>query len=217
MADIALALYGASVKRRETINGRFGDMLSYMLMAVCILKRFEAEGCRPADKVCAEWGIKYCMAKTQTALVGLYENMHPLFKYLFAPLSRINPIAIMPSDKLGQKLAVALLENNDFRNNLTEGVYLPKDENEALGRLEAARESVFKADGIMGRIKAAVKSKNLPKGRPDELIDAALRANIISAEEFNFLSGAKALWLDAIMVDAFEIDDYLSYQMEKSV
>lgn len=217
MADVALALFGESVKRRETINGRFGDMLSYMLMAVCILRRYEAEGCRPEDKVCVEWGMKYCLAKTNASLISLFENIHPVFKYVFAPLARINPIGIMPSDKLGQKLAVNLLTNNDFRDNLTDGVFLPEDENDALGRLEAARDSVVKAEGIMSRIKAAVKSGNLPKGRPDELTDAALRANIITAEEFNFLSGAKALWLDAIMVDAFEIEDYLSYKMKNSV
>ena len=217
MADIALALFGASVKRRETINGRFGDMLSYMLMAVCVMRRYEAEGCRVEDRVCVEWNLKYCMAKTQAALVGLYENMHPAFKYLLAPLARINPIGIMPSDRLGQKLAMNLMENDDFRNNLTDGVYFPKSETESLGRLEAARNSIIKADSVMAKIKAASKKGDLPKGRPDEMVDAALRANIITADEFSFLSGAKALWLDAIMVDAFEIDDYLSYEMKNSV
>lgn len=217
MADLALAMFGASVKRRETINGRFGDMLSYMLMATCILRRYEAEGSRAEDKIAAEWGIQYCLSKVQTALVSLYENMHPLFKYVFAPLARINPIGLYPSDKLGSKLAVKLLEDDQFRNNLTDGVYYPKDANDALARLEAARDSVIKAEALMAKIKTAIKAGTLPKGRADELIDAALKANVITTDELNFLNGAKALWLDAIMVDAFELTDYASYKMEHSV
>lgn len=217
MADIALAMFGASVKRRETINGRFGDILSYMLMAVCVMRRYEAEGTRPADKIAAEWALQYCMAQTQKGFVALFENMHPIFKYTLAPLARLNPMGIMPSDKLGQKLAMNLLENDEFIANLTDEAFIPKDANEHLNKLDKARKTVIEADAILAKIKAAIKAKDLPKGRAEDLAKEAADKGIITQTEFDNLSKFKELWLDAIMVDSWEIEDYLDYGMKNSV
>jgi len=186
-------------------------------MAVCIMKRYEAEGTRPADKVAAEWALQYCLAQTQKGFVALFENMHPIFKYTLAPLARLNPIGIMPSDRLGQKLAMNLLESNEFINNLTDEIFIPKDEKDHLNKLERARSTVIAADGIMAKIKAAIKAKELPKGRAEDLTQQALEKNIISQAEFDDLKKFKELWLDAIMVDSWEIDDYIDYSMKTSV
>jgi hypothetical protein len=186
-------------------------------MAVCTLKRFEAEGSRPEDKACAEWVLKYCMYKIQLGFVGLYENMGFIFKYIFAPLARINPIGLYPSDALGQKLAGKLLEDVKFRNNLTYETYLPTKEGEHLKRLEDAAASIFYAEGIFAKIKLGMKAGTLPKGKPEKLLDEAQKAGVITAEEVSQVRGFQKLWIDAIMVDSFEVDDYLSHKMEHSV
>ena len=216
MSDAALALFGASVKRRETINGRFGDALSYMLMATCAIKRFEAEGEKPEDKVCLEWVLRYCMAQTNEAFIGLYDNMHPIFR-IHAFMARLNPICRMPSDRMGQKLATALLEDTKFRDNLTQEIHLPKDEKEIMARYEKGYELIAGTKDIARKIKAAVKAGELPKGKVNQLVDAALEAKIITAAEAETMAGAVTLWHDCIMVDSWEIDDYLSYAMKKSV
>jgi len=216
LADVSLALYGGGLKRKETISARLGDVLSYMLMASCIIRRFEAEGERAEDKDCAEWVLKYCFTEMNKAFVGLYENMSPIF-WLHAQLARLNPISCNASDKLQHKVASALLDNGKLRENLTEELYIPKDKKEALGRLEKAFDMVHESKDIIAKIKAAIRAKELPKAKVTSLIDAALKKKIITASEGKFLSEAAALWHDAIMVDAWEIEDYLSHEMKKSV
>jgi hypothetical protein len=62
-----------------------------------------------------------------------------------------------------------------------------------------------------------MKEKKLPKGKPENMITEALEANIITELEAASLKKAREVWLDAIQVDSFELDDYSSYQMEKSI
>ncbi len=215
MTDVALALYGGGIKMKERINSRFGDALSYMLMASCTLRRYTAEGSREEDRECVEWVLQYCMYETQKAFEGLYENMGWGFKYTFGLLSRINPIGTMPADWLGHKLAKRLLEQGEFRDHLTADIFMP-DAKEHLSVLEKAHATVYEMEPVLARIKAASKEKRLPKGKPEMLVKEALAAEIITKEEAESLKKANELWLDAVMVDSFEIDDYLSYQMKSS-
>lgn len=216
LADAALAIYGASIKRRETINGRFGDALSYMLMATCVMKRFEAEGSKKCDEVAVEWVLQYCFAKVNEAFIGLYGNM-PVFFKVHEMMARLNPIATMPSDKLGSKLATALANDEDFRESLTGEIFIPKDEEDALGRLEKGYQMAQDAQPIIKKIKAGIKAKELPKKRVKFLVEDAKKVKVITAQEAKFMEEALAVWHEAIMVDSWEIDDYLGYEMKKSV
>lgn len=216
LSDAALALYGGGLKRKETISGRFGDVLSYMLMATCVMKRYEAEGEREEDLKAAEWALDYCFHQVNDGFIGLYGNMGILFKG-HEILARFNPIGVKPSDKLGQGLAQELLDDGKFRKNLTEEIYIPKDAKEALGRLEKGFDLASEAEGINNKIKVAVKEGKLPKARISALIDEAKAKKVITAAEAKFMKDSQKLWLDAIQVDAWEIDDYINHQMKKSV
>ncbi len=44
LADVAFAIYGGNIKRKEMLNGRFGDILSNMYLASSVMRRFVAEG-----------------------------------------------------------------------------------------------------------------------------------------------------------------------------
>lgn len=216
LADVALALFGASVKRRETINSRFGDVHSYMLMASCVMRRYDAEGENKEDAIAAKWALDYCFEEINKAFVGLYENMHPMFK-IHALLARLNPIGFGNSDKSSQKLAKTLLDDSELRKNLTKEIFLPKDENEHMNKLERGFAMIHETDQIVLKIKDAIKAKELPKAAIGNLIDQAKEQKIITAKEAKTLAEAGELWHDAIMVDSWEIDDYLTHRMKKSV
>ena len=213
MSDAALAIYGAGIKRHENISGRFGDVLSYMLMAVCTLRRFEAEGERKEDAVCVEWTLQYCMAEIQKAFDGLNSNM-PLPFRMLGVIGKINPIGTMPSDRLGSKLAAKLMEKGEFRVNLTNEIYLPKDTKDGLGKLENAFQLAHDLQDVIDKIKQAMKDGKLKKGKPERMYKEALEAGIITKSDSESLAKANDVWLDAIQVDSFEIEDYLSYQMK---
>src|SRR5262249_7755714 len=49
MADVAMGMLGGTLKFREKITGRYADILSWMYLSTCVLRRFEAEGRRKED------------------------------------------------------------------------------------------------------------------------------------------------------------------------
>jgi acyl-CoA dehydrogenase len=216
-ADLALAIYGGGIKLKERVNSRFGDILSNMLLATCAMRRFEAEGERKEDKIAMEYAVQYCLAEIQKAFSELYDNMGSPFKYTLGFMARINPFGGVPSDKLGHKLAMKLMERGGLRDNLTTEIYLPKDDEESLGRLEKAFNLALEAEDLLAKIKLAMKEKKLPKGKPENMIAEALEANIITELEAASLKKAREVWLDAVQVDSFAIDDYLSYEMKNSI
>ena len=216
ITDVSLAMFGGGMKMKESLGGRFGDILSYMLMVSCVLRRYQVEGERKEDTACVVWLMEYCFAEIQKAFEGVYDNMGGFFRYTFLPLSRINPMGKMPNDYLSHKLAKKLFTSTDFRDNLTVDVYMPEDSKEHLNKLEKAFASAAEMEGILARIKQASKDRKLPKGKPENLVKEAVAAEIITKEEADSLKKSSALWLDAVMVDSFEIDDYLSFQMKTS-
>jgi acyl-CoA dehydrogenase len=216
VADLALAIYGGGIKMKERVNSRFGDILSNMFLATCALRRFEAEGETKEDKIAMEYAVQYCLAEIQKAFVELYDNMPAPFKIL-SFMTRINPFGGVPSDRLAHKIAEKLMEKGGLRDNLTTEVYLPKTDDEHLGRLEKAFNLALEGEDLLAKIKQAMKEKKLPKGKPENMIAEALEANIITELEAASLKKAREVWLDAVQVDSFELDDYSSYQMEKSI
>ena len=49
LADASMLTLGGSLKRREMISARLGDMLSYLYLASAVLKRYEDQGRPEAD------------------------------------------------------------------------------------------------------------------------------------------------------------------------
>ena len=46
-----MASFGGDLKRKEKLNGRFGDILSALYLGVCVLRKFEEESCKKEDEV----------------------------------------------------------------------------------------------------------------------------------------------------------------------
>src|SRR3546814_18469378 len=57
LADVSMALLGGSLKRRERLSARLGDILSQMYLASAVLKRFEDDGRQAADAPLAHWSL----------------------------------------------------------------------------------------------------------------------------------------------------------------
>ncbi len=214
MADIAMSSLGGALKFKEKLTGRFADILSWMLIASAILRRFEAEGRRKEDEIYLHWSMQYALAQMQEAFDGIFRHLSPplmgwFFKGPLALWSRINPIGTMPNDKLGHKVAHSLQVPGDQRDRLFDGLYVPADEEEAVGRIENAFKLSYEADQIVVRINHAIKSKKLPKGKPMTMIEKAVEAGIITKDEANLINRAEEARDDAIQVDHFSLTEYL--------
>jgi len=207
-ADAALLLLGGEIKRKEKLSARLGDVLSQMYLASAALKRFEADGRPAADLPLLRWSVEDALYKSQQAMNGVLGNfpsraLAVLVRFIAFPLGR--PFA-PPSDELGHRVAELLLEPGEARDRLTAGIFIPKDESEPVGALEAALASAIRCEGIEGRLRTAAKHGRIAGGGADELLKAGLRAGVISQEEADTLVRHNVLRNKVVMVDDFEPD-----------
>ena len=213
LTDLTLFSYGGNLKREEKLTGRFADVLSWMYLATATLRRFEAEGSPQSDLPLVHWSLQYAFAQVQQAVEGILDNLRipvltTLLRGIALPWMRLNPIGKPPSDELGHQVAQLLQRQSESRDRITAGIHVPTDPTQALGRIEQAFAAAHDADQILQKIKTASRKGQLPKGRPDQLLDLAAEQELISAAEAKLVRDAEQLRNDAIQVDAFSFDEY---------
>ena len=100
-------------------------------------------------------------------------------------------------------MAALLLQPGPARDRLTAGMYLPTDENDAVGALEAALHSTLACEPLQAKVEAARKAGQLKE--LDELlrISEARDKGVISIDEALLLDRDYALRRKVIMVDDF--------------
>jgi acyl-CoA dehydrogenase len=111
-----------------------------------------------------------------------------------------------PHDKWVSRVARLLIEPGPSRDRLTAGIYLPRKEDDVVGRLEFAMEAVIKAEPIEAKLRAAQKEGKLPQRTLAERRDAAVKSGIIALAEFEHLVRTDRLRRAVIMVDDFPND-----------
>jgi len=212
LADIAMARFGGNLKRKEKINGRFGDALSAMYISTCILKKFDENGRKKSDEILVEHAIKEQLGKAQNAIDGIYQNIFGCcgkwILFPFAMWSRFNSFSCPANDNLSHKISKNLIETGEFRNSLTEGIYVSEDSTDNLGRIENALVLHEKAAAVRGKIKNAIRSKALPRKRLEDLVDLAHSKEIINLEEKHLVQNAMHAVLDAMEVDEYSLEEY---------
>jgi len=143
LTDLALLGLGAKLKFRQKLSGRFADALSWMYLGFCALARFETDGRREEDLPLMRWAAETSLARVQEAFEGIAKNFEgpvigPLLRTVGRLSLRINPLGAGPSDRLGARAAKVLLQPGPQRDRLTADVYVPGEDDPALGRLERA-------------------------------------------------------------------------------
>ena len=208
LADVSMGVLGGALKRKEKLSARLGDVLSYMFLCSCVLKRYQDEGAHPADAPLMHWAIWDAMFKAQNALEGVISNFPNrliagiMWRTVF-PLGR--PY-VVPSDKCGHEVARLLIEPSATRDRLTAGMYLPKSESDVIGAIEAAVEATLAAEPIEARIRDAQKNGTLKLKVGEDRPAAAQAAGVINAEELTVVRRAKRLLDQIVRVDDFAQD-----------
>lgn len=212
LADIAIARFGGNLKRKEKINGRFGDVLSAMYIATCLLKKFDENGRKKEEQVVVEHALREQLCKAQAGIDGLYQNLFgcvgKMFTFPFAMWSRFNAFTCPSNDNLGHKVVKNFIKNGSLRDSITYGIFVSKDPNDNIGRLENALILQEKSQVAFEKIKSAIKAKTLPRKRAEDLIALAFEKSVINLEEKHSLLDAQVATLDAMQVDEYSLEDY---------
>jgi acyl-CoA dehydrogenase len=206
-ADISMLALGGSLKRKEKLSARLGDILSLLYLCSAALKRFEDDARPTSDLPLLDWSIQDALYHLQQAFDGLLNNFPNrlaawVLRALIFPLGKTySP----PSDDLGHMVAMLMLEPGDARDRLTAGIYIPSSSNEPIGILERALRCATQCEITESKVRAAVKS-GLISAQGDEKITEALERGIITAIEAESLTEMKSLRRQVIMVDDFPSD-----------
>ena len=211
MSDISLLVLGGSVKRREKLSARLGDILSQMYLISCTLKRYEEEGRKAEDAPLAHWAIWDAMYKAQQAFDGVIANF-PV-RFIAAFLNRVifpwgHPY-VVPSDEVGHQVAKALISPSATRDRLTAECYVPMLETEPVGAIELALAATLEAEAIEAKIRAAEKDgrfENNPLANVRDIAIVAFEYGVITAAEFEVMKRRNHLRDIVVHVDDFPFD-----------
>ena len=69
-----MSVLGGSLKRRERISARLGDILSQLYLASAALKRYDDEGRQAADLPLLHWGVQDALNQAEDAIDDLLRN-----------------------------------------------------------------------------------------------------------------------------------------------
>jgi acyl-CoA dehydrogenase len=182
--------------------------LSQLYLISACLKRFHDDGSPREDLPLLQWACDDALYQMQESLRGLLRNlpMRPLATLLRFMIMPWGKSYHLPEDRLGHQAASLILAPSEARDRLTQGIFVPAGDDEALGRLEAALHKVIDAEAVERMLRAAVKSGKLTKTREDELVDRGLAAGVIEPQEAELLKAAIAARREVIKVDDFSPD-----------
>jgi acyl-CoA dehydrogenase len=203
-ADVSMFVLGGSLKRRERLSARLGDILSQLYLASAALKRFEDDG-RPAEDLpLLDWSVQDALTRVQEAFYGLCENLPgrvlpAALRFIVFPWGRPFRAA---SDSVGAAVCNLVLAPGAPRDRLTAGMYIGADG--PVATLDAALVAAIEAEPIEQKLRAQLKA--MPAGVRHDDIGLALAQGLISEREVEIVERARALRRAAIMVDDFPKD-----------
>jgi len=206
VADVAMLVLGGSLKRKEKISARLGDVLSQMYLCSATLKRFEDDGRPDADLPLLHWAMQDALYRIQQAFDGALQNFPSriaawLLRRLIFPLGkRVMP----PSDELGHQVAKLLMQPGAVRDRLTAGMHIPGDETDAVGAVEAALLSTLQCEPWQAVVAKARKEGKIKSRDELEQLSEAVKLGLVSSEQLLLLQRDYALRRKVIMVNDFD-------------
>jgi acyl-CoA dehydrogenase len=213
--EMTLLSLGGSLKRKESLSGRLGDVLSLLYLGSAVLKHHHDHG-EPDDELpLLEWACGDLQFNIQERLYEVLDNLPNRFvaaltRLLIFPLGK--PCK-RPRDTLGHRVAGLILAPGAVRDRLTEGVYLPVDANASLARLDDALGKSVAAEAALHKLRRAMQDGVLSRGDPEDCLDSGLSAGVITEREAAGIRAAIAARRIVIQVDEFP-PEYLTKEYQ---
>jgi len=163
LTDLSMFVLGGSLKRRESISGRLGDILSQMYLISSVLKRFEADGRQRDDAPYVHWSIQDALYKAQLATLGVMDNF-PNRILAFLLRVTIFPFGAKyhaPLDALSGQVANVMQIAGESRERLLADTFIQGEYGDIISNCEMALRLLPKFKAIELRLKDAVHSGKL--------------------------------------------------------
>jgi len=209
LSDSCLILLGGSLKRRERISARLGDMMSQLYLASAVIKYFydHQQPTEDVDYVC--WSLQTCLRKIQLAVDELANNfpqrwIGKLLGWFIFPLGQSYA---GPTDALTKKIVLPMLEPSDFRDRITKNCYISSSSDDIGFRLEKALATINTLDVLWAKLQKAVRSGAIPsRYQFAERLAKAEELGVLTSEEARTLNEFEDLKKEIITVNEFSFD-----------
>lgn len=204
LADISMAVLGGSLKRKERLSARLGDILSQLYLSSATLKRFEQDGRSADDLPLVHWGLQDSLKQAEVAIDEFLANfpnkvIAKALRVLILPFGRVRKA---PNDKLDNQVAQILQTPCATRSRLGRFQYLEPTEHNPAGKIEQALTVVLEAEPVFNKLCKALNERR-PFMNLDSLAETGLEKGLISEAEAQLLKDAETHRLYTINVDDF--------------
>ena len=210
VADAAMLTMQSSLKKREMLSARLGDLLSMLYLASMVLKHYENDGCPAEDMPVVDWCCQYLLNGYQQAMHGILQNFPSrpvawLLRGLVFPLGRrFNP----PADILESRLANLISRNTPTRDRLIAGIYLTAVAGNPVGSVEEVFHMALEIEPLQQQVRNAARAGTITAITESELIDAAEQAGVVNAAEATRLKQYNEKMMEVIHVDEFPYEAF---------
>lgn len=204
--DVAMLALGGYLKKKETLSGRLGDVLSSMYLASMVLKHHHNQGSHEEDLPLVEWACRSLLYQAQEQLHQFLRN------FPSRPLAAVMRLLIFPrgltyfppSDELGRRIADLIMNPTEARERLSGHIYKSLNPGNALGLLQEALLLAQDAETLEKRIRVdGVKTGRVSALDLPGQIEEALTVGIITDAEAATLRDYDAKVMALIAVDDF--------------
>ncbi len=209
LADTSLILLGGSLKRRERISARLGDIMSQLYLSSAVLKYYYDHNKPESDVNYVCWSLQQSLYKIQVACDELFHNFpnrwvaHLLHWIIF-------PWGVSyraPKDTLHKKIIEPMLQPTELRDRITQYCFISNDETEFTYRVENALFQINAIDPLMKTIHKAIQNGAIASYKThEERINTAEMAGLLSTDEAQKLSAFESLRQEVIKVNEFSFD-----------
>ena len=205
LADISMATLGGSLKRKERLSARLGDVLSQLYLASATLKRYTDEGQQQDDIALVHWGLQDALYQTEVAIDNFLANF-PNRAIATGLRLLILPTGLRrrkPNDELDHQLARLIQTPSATRDRIGRGQFLEATENNTVGMMELALLDILAAEPIYDRVCQAADTA-LPFMQLGKVATIGLELGVITTAEAELLHRAEVGRLYTINVDDFD-------------
>ncbi|MBU2979234.1 acyl-CoA dehydrogenase [Alteromonas sp. C1M14] len=208
MADLSLAVLGGDLKKAELLSARLGDVMSYLYGGMAAIRFYEQ---KVDDRKQAQPYFEYAMAWTlqqaEQALVDFVANFpNTPTRLLMRTLTCTYTNSVSGiSDKLASQLAIASMQDNSIKAQLTHLVRtVPGDGNDINEQAFKAKHGV---SHLLGKVQKALRKEPVvPFISFEHALNTLQTRGVITAQEAADLHDYDEKRKRAVRVDEFTFD-----------
>jgi acyl-CoA dehydrogenase len=209
LSDVCMMVFGGSLKRKESISARLGDILSYLYLLSSVLKNYHEQGEPVDDLPIVRYACLYCLFEIQERFDEILKNFPNRYiawvlKILIFPLGeRFSK----PRDAIAHKAAQLLISPTASRERLAAGIYVSSHQTNVYADIQDALVKTIASEPIEKLIATAKKDGTITGFDAIEQAQSALENKVISQEQYTIFIEAESARKKVISVDDFSNEE----------